>query len=267
MLPELSDDERTRYDRQIGPGVLTEQGQQRLKAATALVTRVGGVGGPAALALAMAGLGKLIIAHGGPLESPDLNRQVLGSEAGVGQPRAWQFAENIRKLCRFVEIDVIPHEPDEDEAVELARRAQIVLSCPADFTHRLRLNRAAHRAGVPFIDAAQWGMAGSLFVSDGATTPCLECLYPEEPPFEPRFPVVGAIAGAIGNLAALEAVKILSGTGKPIWGQMLLIDGFSGETHRICLQRRPTCPVCAGYPPATGEKIRTSSPSRSVLSR
>jgi molybdopterin/thiamine biosynthesis adenylyltransferase len=87
MLPLLTPDERQRYARQISPAVLGEEGQRRLKAATALVTRAGGLGGPAALALVLAGVGRVILAHGGDLESPDLNRQVLGSEAGLGQPR------------------------------------------------------------------------------------------------------------------------------------------------------------------------------------
>jgi molybdopterin-synthase adenylyltransferase len=265
MLPQLSDDERQRYDRQIGSGVLSEDGQRRLKGSTALVTRVGGLGGPAALSLVAAGVGKVVIAHGGDLESPDLNRQVLGSEAGLGKLRAPQFADSLRAISRFVNVEVIDHEPDDAEADALAAHVDIILSCPADFEHRLRLSRAAHQAGIPFIDAAQWGMAGSLLVSDGRTTPCLACVYPEPPPFEPRFPVVGAIAATMGNLAALEAVKILSGTGRPIWGRMLVIDGFRGETRQITLKRRPACPVCGDQPPATGQKISNSSSSTSVL--
>ena len=256
-----------RFDRQIGPGVLSTEGQRRLRGSTALVTRVGGVGGPAALALAMAGVGKLVLAHGGVLESPDLNRQILGSEAGVDLPRAEQFAASIRRASGFVELEVMDHEPDDREAAELASRVNIILSCAADFEHRLRLSRAAHRAGVAFVDAAQWGMAGSLLVSDGVTTPCLDCVYPEQPPFETRFPVVGAISAAMGNLAALEAIKILSGVGRPMWGQMLLVDGFGGESRRISLSRRSSCPVCGVYPPATGAKIKTSSLSVSVLAR
>ena len=266
MLPSLTVDERLRYDRQIGYGVLSEEGQRRLKAATALVTRVGGLGGPAALALAMAGVGRIIIAHGGDLETPDLNRQLLGSEAGVGKPRAEQFAAHLRTMSRFVTVEVIDHEPDDAEAEALARRVAIILSCPADFEHRLRLNRAAHRAGIPFLDAAQWGMAGSLLVSDGRTTPCLACAYPDVPPFESHFPVVGAIAWTMGSLAALEAIKILGGTGRPMWGEMLVIDGFRGEMRQIRLTRRPDCSACGGVePPATGAKISSSSFSTRIL--
>jgi molybdopterin/thiamine biosynthesis adenylyltransferase len=245
MLPPLTLNERLRYDRQLGPGVLTEEGQRRLKAATALVTRAGGVGGPAALSLVLAGVGHVIIAHPGELETPDLNRQVLGSEMGLGCPRASQFAARLRSMNSFVTVEAINHEPEDAEADELAHRADIVLSCAADFDQRLRLNRAAHSASVPFIDAAQWGMTGSLMVSNGRTTPCLACAYPESPPFEAHFPVVGAIAATMGNLAALEAIKILTGIGRPMWGRMLIVDGHQDETRRVRLRRRDTCPVCA----------------------
>lgn len=243
---QLTPAELERYDRQIGAGVLSAEGQLRLKRATALVTRVGGMGGPASQMLAMAGVGRVIIAHGGPMISPDLNRQVLGSEAVLGKPRAPDFAAYLRTMNRFVEIQAIDHEPDDDEAVELANRCDIILSCPPTFQERLRLNRAAMAAGIPFIDAAQWGMSGTLCVFRPGETACLECVYPETPPFEELFPVVGAISSAIGSLAALEAIKILSGTGKPLWNQMLTYDGFNARMSRIDLARREDCPCCGG---------------------
>ena len=241
----LAPDEIERYSRQIGYGVLTEAAQLRLKRSTALVTRIGGLGGPAALALVMAGVGRVIVAHAGELESPDLNRQILGSPAGLGVSRVAQFAETLRSRNEFVTVEEIDHEPDEFEAARLAHQADILLSCAADFPQRLRLNRAAYRAGIPFIDAAQWGLVGSLLASDGRRTPCLACAYPDEPPFETHFPVVGAIAATMGNLAALEAIKILSRTGQPLFGQMLIMDGFHGGTQRLQLTRQPGCSVCA----------------------
>ena len=237
----LTEEERIRYARQLGPGVLTEEGQARLRRSTALVTRVGGMGGPAAMMLAMGGIGRLIIAHGGPLESPDLNRQVLGSEAGLGQPRAGQFAESLRRVSRFVEVEALDHEPDDAEALELARRCDIILSCPPTFEERLRLNRAALEAKIPLIDAAQWGLTGTLFVARPGQTACLACAYPSSPPFEKLFPVVGAISAATGSLAALEAIKILSGTGEPMWGQMWVYDGYHGRTRQFAVARRANC--------------------------
>jgi len=241
---DLSPEELARYDRQIGPGVLTAEGQLRLKNSTALVARTGGMGGPAALALVMAGVGRVIIAHGGKLISPDLNRQVLGCEDVVGQPRAPHFAEYLRSMNRLVAVEAIDHEPDDDEARKLAAEADIVLSCPPGFEERIRLNRAALEAGVPLVDAAQWGICGTLIVVDPRKTACLRCVYPQDPDFEELFPVVGAISAAIGALAALEAIKILSGAGKPMFGRMWTIDAFQGHTSIAQLQRDPQCPCC-----------------------
>ena len=192
----------------------------------------------------MAGVGRVIIAHGGPLISPDLNRQVLGSESGLDLPRAPHFAESLRAMNRFAEIEALDHEPSEEEAFELASRVDVVLSCPPGFEERMRLNRAAVQTGTPLIDAAQWGMSGTLIVVVPGQTACLECLYPEPPPFEELFPVVGGISSAIGSLAALEAIKILSGDGQPMVGKMWMIDSFAARSSVIQLQRRPDCPCC-----------------------
>lgn len=243
-MKDLSDDEYRRYARQIGPGVLTRDGQRRLKNSAALVTRAGGMGGPAALALVMAGVGRVIIAHGGELLSPDLNRQVLGSEVTLGKPRAPHFAEYLRSMNRFVTVEAIDHEPSDDEARQLASEVNVILSCPPTFQERLRLNAAAIEAGIPLVDAAQWGMGGTLIVVDPRRTACLRCVYPEDPPFEEFFPVVGAISSAIGSLAALEAIKILSGCGSPQFGRLSMIDGYHARSSSVVLHRNPSCPCC-----------------------
>ncbi len=243
---QLTDAELERYSRQIGPGVLAAEGQLRLSQATVLVTRAGGMGGPAALLLTMAGVGRVVIAHGGTLISPDLNRQVLGSEDALGKLRAPEFAAHLRSMNHFVEIEALDHEPDAAEALQLARRCDVILSCPPTFDERLRLNRAAVAARVPLIDAAQWGMGGTLCVFRPGQTACLQCLYPQTPPFEEHFPVVGAISSAIGSLAALEAIKVLSGTGQVLWGKMLNYDGYRGSMSMIQLSRRADCQCCAG---------------------
>jgi molybdopterin/thiamine biosynthesis adenylyltransferase len=241
---ELTTHESLRYARQIGPGVLTPEGQLRLRRATALVSRIGGVGGAAALALVSAGIGRLIFAHGGRLERPDLNRQILGTEAGVGEPRAPQFADCLRALNRQVEVVAVDHEPDDREALALARQSTIVLSCAPTFAERLRLNRAALAAGVPLVDAAQWGLSASVIAVAPGRTACLECVYPQPPPFEPDFPVLGAIAMAAGALAAMEAVKIVAGVGRSALGRMWVIDGHLGRSSTVELARRPDCPAC-----------------------
>jgi molybdopterin/thiamine biosynthesis adenylyltransferase len=195
--------------------------------------------------LVSAGVGKVIIAHGGVMISPDLNRQILGDEGVLGKSRAPHFAQYLRNMNRFVEVEAIDHEPDDDEACELARRADVVLACAPTFAERLRLNRAAVAASAPLIDAAQWAMAGTLIVCQPGKTACLECLYPTPPAFEELFPVVGAISAAIGSLAALEAIKVLSGCGQPLWGRMLTYDGFQGRVSNIRLKRNPQCRCCS----------------------
>lgn len=240
----LTAEELERYARQIGPGVLSPDGQIRLKRSTALVSRAGGMGGPAALSLVMAGVGRVILAHGGTLISPDLNRQVLGSERGIGELRAGQFADFLRSMNRFVTVETVDHEPADEEAVELVRRCDVVVSAAPTFEERLRLNRAAVLGGVPLVDAAQWGMTGTLIVIRPGATACLRCVYPEDPPFEEMFPVVGAISQAVGALAALEAIKVLSGAGQPMFGRLWLIDGNRGRTSTVELVRNVACPCC-----------------------
>ncbi len=245
MPPDwLTPEELERYARQIGPGVLTPEAQLRLKRSCVLVTRAGGMGGPAALCLTMAGVGRIIIAHGGELTSPDLNRQVLGTEACIGLPRAAQFREALAAKNRFVRIEALDHEPDDDEALRLARDADLILAAPPTFQERLRLNRVALAAGKPLVDAAQWGMGGTLIVVRPGATACLRCVYPNDPPWDDAFPVVGAISSAIGSLAALEAIKILSGVGRPLWGQMLVVDAFAGRTMQMQLHRAADCAEC-----------------------
>jgi adenylyltransferase/sulfurtransferase len=147
-------------------------------------------------------------------------------------------------MNRFVTVDVVDHEPDDEEARRWIRQSHIVLSCAPTFVERLRLNAAAVARGVPLIDAAQWGMTGTLMVLQPPQTACLQCIYPELPAFEEHFPVVGAISAAMGSLAALEAIKILSGCGHPMWGKLLTYDGFHGRVREVALRRDPACRCC-----------------------
>ena len=260
-MPSLSPEELVRYARQIGPGVLTVEGQEKLKNSTALISRAGGMGGPAALALVMAGVGKVIIAHGGRLVSPDLNRQVLGSERVLGEPRACHFAEYLRGMNRFVTVEAVDHEPDDAEAIALARRVNIVLSC-AD----LRGTAATEPRGSQRRRAAgrcrSMGNDGNAACRRSGRTACLQCIYPAAPEFEKMFPVVGAISAATGSLAALEAIKILSGAGCPSFGRLWAMDGYRGVSRQLQLERNPRCPCCgaAAVPSARRRSIPGAEP-------
>ena len=154
-----------------------------------------------------------------------------------------------------------------EEATELAQRVDVILSCPPGFEERMRLNRIAIETGTPLIDAAQWGMSGTLIVVDPGRTACLECLYPEPPPFEELFPVVGGISSAIGALAALEAIKILSGCGQPMFGKMWMIDSFAAQNTVVELQRRTDCVLLQATPLILGQADKKNLPVRPTKCR
>lgn len=243
---ELTPEERKRYARQTSIPDLGEQGQALLRSKTALVTRVGGLGGPAAVSLAMAGIGKLIVAHGSVLIEPDLNRQLLFCESDLGKPRYAAAKRTLEGLSRFVQVEALDHEPDDAEALELAKRADIVLSCPPGWTERHRLNRACVQTGTPLIEAGMRGLEGIMTAIVPGRTACLECYMPSQPPppFEEYFPVLGAVSHALGSMAACEAIKVLTGLGKPLYNRIFQMDLGTMQFRTHKLRRRPDCPVC-----------------------
>jgi molybdopterin/thiamine biosynthesis adenylyltransferase len=149
-----------------------------------------------------------------------------------------------------VEIEALDHEPDDDEALRLARRVDIVCSCPPGWVERHRLNRACVRSGTPMIEAGMRGLEGIMTAILPGQTPCLECYMPEDsqPPFEEYFPVLGSVSHALGSMAATEAIKVLTGLGRPLFGRILNMD-LGTMTFRVHnLRRRPDCLVCGGLP-------------------
>lgn len=245
---ELTGWDLDKYRRQIQIPGLGEEGQRRLKNSAALVTRLGGLGGPTALWLAAAGIGKLVIAHGGTLTPSNLNRQILMRGDGVGQPRAPQAEETLRRFSP--DVDVISYAEDVTEAnvAEWVAQVDIVCDTTPDFGERLILNAECWRQGKPMVDSGMNGMEAQLtcFVPPG--TPCLQCLVPEVPEWwDPAgFGVLGALPGSLGALTALEAIKILTGYGEPLAGRMLCYDAEDMSFATYQIHRRPDCPICGG---------------------
>jgi molybdopterin/thiamine biosynthesis adenylyltransferase len=220
-------------------------GQARLRAATVLVSRIGGVGGTAAAYLAAAGVGRLLLAHGGSLRLDDLNRQILMNTPGVGSLRVDVADETLRGLNPDVMIETIPANITAENASELVARCDLVVSAAPLFAERLALNQAAVRWKKPLVDAAMYDLEARLFVRETQDDPCLACLYPAEPvAWRRRFPVLGAVAGVIGSLAALAAIQVLAGMPRPTAGRLLHfdLDAFAGR--QITIPKRADCPVC-----------------------
>lgn len=241
----LTDRERAIYEWQIWLPALGEAGQEKLKGATALVSRCGGLGGPLALSLAAAGIGRLVIAHGGNVRLSDLNRQILMTDDWVGKPRAESIARRLREFNPRTVVEVVAENVSEANVGRLVGEADIVFDCAPLFEERFLMNREAVRQGKPMVEAGIYGMEGQVTVILPGKTPCLACLYPEKPPhWKRQFPVLGAVPAMIGQMAALEGVKLLAGMGQSLAGVLLYCDTLSMSFQRIPIQRRPDCPVC-----------------------
>ena len=243
----LTDDERAIYEWQLWVQGFGEEGQLRLKQSTVLVTRCGGVGGTLAYYLAAAGVGRLILAHAGDLRSSDLNRQLLMSHAGLGKSRIEQAADRLRALNPRIDIVPIAENVSLENAERLVTTADLVASCAPLFGERLHLNRFAVEQRKPLVDCAMYELEAQLTTVSPGRGPCLACLYPTEPAaWRRQFPVFGAVAGTIGSLGAMEAIKVLAGLGEPLIGRMLLCDLGAMAFRTVQVRRDPKCVVCAG---------------------
>ncbi|MBI3410532.1 MAG: HesA/MoeB/ThiF family protein [Planctomycetes bacterium] len=241
----LSDAERSQYAWQLAVEGLGEEGQARLKGATVLVSRVGGVGGTVAMHLAAAGVGRLILAHAGDLRADDLNRQTLMSHPRIGISRARQAAERLQDLNPRVEVVAVEDNVSELNIAMLVEQTDVIASCAPLFQERLLLNRAAVARRMPLVDCAMFELEGQLTTVLPGKTACLACLYPTEPTaWNRRFPVLGAVAATIGCLGALEIIKIISGLDEPLDNQMLLCDLRHLAFRKVNVGRDRACPVC-----------------------
>lgn len=246
LLDNLVDlDALGRYKRQLSLEGFGPQGQERLKTSTALVAGVGGLGGTVALYLAAAGIGRLILVHQGTLDLPDLNRQILMSPEWLGASRVRCAQESLKRFNPEVETLIFDSRVRDDNVIDLVAGADVVMSCRYNFEEREILNRACVELRRPMVEAAMYGMEAYLTTIVPGQTPCLHCLYPESPLWDPMaFPVLGAVSGALGCLAATEAIKVLIGTGSPLAGWLLHFDLGDMHFRKYQVQRRPDCPAC-----------------------
>jgi molybdopterin/thiamine biosynthesis adenylyltransferase len=241
----LTDAERDIYSWQLTVPGFGVEGQERLKGASVLISRCGGVGGTVAYQLAAAGVGRLVLAHGGNLRANDLNRQLLLTHAWIGKPRMELIPQRLLELNPHLHVEPVAQNISEGNVAELVGKADLVIACAPLFAERLLLNREAVRQKKPLIDCAMYEMEVQLTTVVPGRTPCLACLYPEPPAaWKREFPVFGAVAGVVACLGATEAIKLLSGLGEPLAGKMLLGDLATLSFRRITLQRRADCPVC-----------------------
>ena len=262
----LTPTELERYRRQMQLPGFGEAAQLQLKNTTALVTGVGGLGGTAALYLAVAGVGRLILVRGGDLIRDDLNRQVLMTDDWVGKPRVYKAQQTLAALNPDIEIEAVCEYVTAENIDALVPAADIALDCAFDFTERDLLNGACVRHGKPMVEAAMNSMEAYLTTIVPGQTPCLSCLYPEKPDWDRwGFGVLGAVSGTLACLAALEAIKLITGLGEPLLGQLLTMDLARADFHKLHTYHDPDCPVCGAISPHPQKK--TAEPQLATAAR
>ena len=247
--PELTAEERAIYEWQMWLPGFGEAAQRKLKGASVLISRVGGLGGNVAYQLAAAGVGRLVLAHAGNLRPGDLNRQLLQSHNRIGQSRMEGIVHRLRELNPRLEITAVAENVTDANAAGLVAQADVVVDAAPLFEERLALNRAAVTARKPMIECAVYAFEAHVTTFLPGRTGCLQCLVPEIPPdWRRRFPVLGAVSGTAGCLGAVEVVKLLTGLGEPLAGVRLVMDLGTMEFRRLKLARRADCPVCGENP-------------------
>lgn len=246
-LPGLTDDERATYDWQFAIAGFGEEGQRRLKAASVLVSRVGGVGGVVAQNLAAAGIGRLVLAHGGNLRPDDLNRQTLMTHDWIGKPRVQCAKRRLLEMNPRVRIEAVEENITEGNAASLAATVDVIADCAPLFSERLLMNREAVRQRTPMVECAMFELEAQITTFVPGRAPCLACLHPVEPPaWQRKFPVFGAVSGMVGSLAAMEVIKIITGIGEPLLGRLFTCDLRSMTFRTLKIIANPDCPVCGG---------------------
>jgi molybdopterin/thiamine biosynthesis adenylyltransferase len=247
--PGLTDEERATYEWQMWVPDFGEQGQQKLKNASVMVSRVGGVGSVVAYELAAAGVGKLVLAHAGDVKPSDLNRQLLMTHDWIGKPRIESIRRRLLELNPRLEIVGVPENVDESNVAGLVQQCDLIVDCAPLFPERFAMNRQAIEQKKPLVECAMYELEAHITTVIPGESPCLQCIFPVDPPTWTRqFPVFGAVSGTVACMGAVEAIKVIAGIGKPLAGRLLRMDLRDMTFRTLNVTRRADCPVCGRSP-------------------
>jgi len=252
----MNEKQQSRYARQIRLSQIGEQGQQKLLDSTVLIVGMGGLGSPAAMYLAAAGIGRIIISDFDQVEDSNLQRQVIHRTKDVGELKAFSAKRTINEINPDCEVEAIDWQLDESELEEYVQKVDLVLDCTDNFPTRFMINRVCVKTATPLVSGAAIRMEGQIAsyipsVDKDNEGPCYQCLYKAE--FESTETcamegILSPVVGVIGTLQALQAILILIGEGDSVNGKLLLFDGLSMEWQTVKIPKNPKCVVCAPTP-------------------
>jgi molybdopterin/thiamine biosynthesis adenylyltransferase len=238
-----------RYSRQLLLDGFDIAAQQSLADATLLLIGCGGLGSPAALYLAAAGIGRLRLADHDRVDLSNLQRQILFGDGDIGRLKVDAAKERLQQINCHVECEGLPQRLQESSLDEVLDGIDLVIDGSDTFATRHAINRACFRNGIPLVSGAVIRAEGqvSCFDPRNAGSPCYHCLYEEGGGDEVNCVtngVLGPVAGMIGSIQAIEAIKLLTGWGSPLMGRLLLVDARNMAMRTLKLSRDPACPVC-----------------------
>ena len=246
----MNDEQLLRYSRHILLNEIGIEGQARLLAARVLIVGAGGLGSPAALYLASAGVGEILLADGDSVDLTNLQRQIMHREARIGANKAESGRQALQELNRETRVQALAERLSPARLSELVASADVVLDCCDNFATRYAINHACVAQRTPLVSGAAIRFSGQLAVFDYRQddAPCYHCLFPEgDDVEETRCAVMGVFApltGIVGSLQAAEAIKLLCGTGTPSTGRLQLYDALRLEWRQVNFGRDPYCSVC-----------------------
>lgn len=247
----FSETELNRYARHIALREVGGAGQKALKNAKVLVIGAGGLGAPVLQYLAAVGVGRIGVIDDDKVENSNLARQVIHKDAAIGMPKVFSAQSEMVAQNPFVEVRPYHRRLDESIAAELFAEYDLVLDGCDNFETRYLVNATCVATGIPMISGALSQWEGQLSVFDPAHgAPCYQCVFPEAPaphlaPSCAEAGVIGPLPGVVGAMMAVEAVKIITGAGTPLRGQMVIYDALYGESRSIGVTPRADCPICA----------------------
>ncbi len=257
---ELTIDEVRRYSRHLIIPDVGMTGQKRLKNAKVLVIGAGGLGSPALLYLAAAGVGTLGIVEFDEVDESNLQRQVIHGQSDIGKSKAVSAQESIAETNPYVNVVVHEERLDNDNVMRIFEGYDLIVDGTDNFATRYLVNDAAYFAGIPYVWGSIYrfdGQASVFWPQSGDDAPCYRCLYPEPPPpgMVPSCAeggVLGVLCASIGSIQVNEAIKVITGIGDPAVGRLVIYDALELEWRKLKVRKDPDCALCGENPTVTG---------------